>query len=269
MPLVGGFLESVENTDLYTIINTIAMEVNKERVEMEKYGFIYVWFDKKHNRFYIGSHWGTEDDGYICSSSWMKQAYKHRPLDFKRRILETNIPDRKQTVDVENYWLKMINEDQLGKRYYNLRKHDFGHWSMDKDLSEKARQIMSKPRKNTNNMKGIPKSEEHKQKLREANVNQFKDPSQKELRRQKIAEQRANTDFSEKQRNSVIGRTPWNKGKKATSESIEKMKKSKSKNPWKHTEETKQKLREKNLGKTLSAEHREKIRQSLLKRNAA
>ena len=29
---------------------------------MEKHGFVYIWFDRKHRRFYIGSHWGTEDD---------------------------------------------------------------------------------------------------------------------------------------------------------------------------------------------------------------
>lgn len=35
---------------------------------MEKHGFVYIWFDKKKNMFYIGSHWGHEQDGYICSS---------------------------------------------------------------------------------------------------------------------------------------------------------------------------------------------------------
>lgn len=28
----------------------------------EKYGFVYIWFDKKHKRFYIGCRWGTEND---------------------------------------------------------------------------------------------------------------------------------------------------------------------------------------------------------------
>ena len=54
---------------------------------MEKYGFIYVWYDKKHKRYYVGSHWGHEDDGYICSSSWMRKAYRRRPSDFRRRII--------------------------------------------------------------------------------------------------------------------------------------------------------------------------------------
>ena len=52
----------------------------------DEYGFIYLWRDRKHNRYYVGCHWGTTDDEYICSSRWMKQAYKHRPYDFKRKI---------------------------------------------------------------------------------------------------------------------------------------------------------------------------------------
>ena len=40
---------------------------------MEKYGFVYIWYDRKHKRYYIGCRWGTENDGYICSSSWMKK----------------------------------------------------------------------------------------------------------------------------------------------------------------------------------------------------
>ena len=35
-----------------------------------KYGFVYIWYDRKHHRYYIGCHWGTIDDGYICSSNW-------------------------------------------------------------------------------------------------------------------------------------------------------------------------------------------------------
>ena len=33
---------------------------------MEKYGFVYLWYDRKRKMFYIGSHWTTETDGYIC-----------------------------------------------------------------------------------------------------------------------------------------------------------------------------------------------------------
>lgn len=53
----------------------------------EKYGFVYIWFDRKHKKFYIGCHWGYETDNYVCSSIWMKRAFKARPQDFKRKIL--------------------------------------------------------------------------------------------------------------------------------------------------------------------------------------
>lgn len=101
----------------------------------EKYGFVYIWYDRKHKRFYIGSHWGTENDGYICSSTWMKQGYKHRPNDFKRKILFRTDKSKQQLLIEENRWLSMIKEHEIGKKYYNLRIHEFGHWSADKDLS--------------------------------------------------------------------------------------------------------------------------------------
>lgn len=93
--------------------------------KQEKYGFIYIWFDRKHKRYYVGCHWGTEDDGYICSSSWMKKAFKNRPEDFKRRILKTNISYRPDMYIEEQKWLNMIKYNEIkpinsNPRYYNL-----------------------------------------------------------------------------------------------------------------------------------------------------
>lgn len=85
-------------------------------------GFVYLWYDRKHKRFYLGSHYGTEDDGYICSSKWMKAAYKRRPGDFKeRRILQRVDGDKKAVKLAEQRWLDMIKPGELGKRYYNLK----------------------------------------------------------------------------------------------------------------------------------------------------
>lgn len=97
---------------------------------MEKYGFVYLWYDRKHKRFYLGCHWGREDDGYICSSTWMRQGYKLRPLDFRRRILKRDI--EKKDLHAEEYnWLKLIKDEELGKKYYNFHNHHFQHWSVD------------------------------------------------------------------------------------------------------------------------------------------
>lgn len=92
---------------------------------MSKSGFIYVWFDRKNNRYYVGSHWGTETDSYICSSKWMRDAYRNRPHDFKRRIIIRGINDRKQLFLEEQRWLNMIKPTEMKPqnphpRYYNL-----------------------------------------------------------------------------------------------------------------------------------------------------
>jgi len=95
---------------------------------MNKYGFVYIWRDRKHARYYIGSHWGTEDDGYVCSSFWMKQAYKLRPEDFRRRIL-FRIDDRILLRQKEEEWLRLIKPEELKERYYNLSLGGTGHWA--------------------------------------------------------------------------------------------------------------------------------------------
>lgn len=99
---------------------------------MEKYGFIYLWYDRKRKMYYIGSHWGFVDDGYICSSNRMRDAYRRRPNDFRRRIIKSNVA-RGLLLDEEHKWLSLIREDELGKKYYNLRKHKWGHWTTDEN----------------------------------------------------------------------------------------------------------------------------------------
>jgi hypothetical protein len=98
---------------------------------MEKYGFVYLWRDKKHNRYYLGCHWGTENDGHICSSSWMKESYKRRPNDFKRKIIAKVFSNHKDLLSEEFKWLSKIKDNELGKKYYNLKNHHYGHWSED------------------------------------------------------------------------------------------------------------------------------------------
>jgi hypothetical protein len=114
----------------------------------EKYGFVYIWYDRKHKKYYVGCRWGCEDDGYICSSPWMKRGYKRRPEDFKRRILSKIFTNKKDLLEEEYKWLSMIKKEELSKKYYNLHNHHFGHWSIDEDskisVSEKIKLSHSK-----------------------------------------------------------------------------------------------------------------------------
>lgn len=85
----------------------------------EKYGFVYIWRDRKHNRYYVGCHWGTEDDGYVCSSNWMRDAFRRRPEDFKRRILQRGLSRENMYVEEQRYF-SMIKPSEIKVRYYNL-----------------------------------------------------------------------------------------------------------------------------------------------------
>lgn len=114
-------------------------------------GFVYVWFDRKHQRFYVGSHWGTIDDGYVCSSQWMKRSYARRPNDFRRRIVASITTTRQDLLNEEYRWLQMIPDEELGGRYYNLVKH-VGHWraldgskKIRERISENTKKAMMRP----------------------------------------------------------------------------------------------------------------------------
>lgn len=146
------------------------------------YGFVYLWYDRKHKRYYVGCHWGSEDDGYICSSKWMKDSYKRRPDDFKRRVLSRVYTNKKDLLEEEFRWLSMIKKEELHHRYYNLHNHHFNHWSTDEvsklSVGEK---ISAAPNRAENISKalkgkyvgedhssfGVTRSEETRQKMRD------------------------------------------------------------------------------------------------------
>jgi hypothetical protein len=187
-------------------------------MKQEKYGFVYIWFDSarsKRNdenhikRFYIGSHWGTVDDGYICSSKWMRRSFRRRPEDFKRRILKTNINDRKLLLEEEHKFLSRIKNEELGKRYYNVHNHHYGHWSSNPETLQKISDLGKKR----------IVSEETKAKIRQANLGKKQSSETKEKRfkngvseetKQKLSASGkgriVSPETREKIRNSLIGK---------------------------------------------------------------
>ena len=131
-------------------------------MSIEKHGFIYVWRDKKHNMYYVGCHWGSENDGYICSSTRMRNAYRRRPEDFKRRIVQ-RVYVRSELLTEEHKWLAQIKDSELGKKFYNASKKHFGHWSCD----ETKRELVSKK------LTGRIHSEETRKVISEKSVGRF------------------------------------------------------------------------------------------------
>ena len=131
---------------------------------MQKYGFIYIWFDRKHKKFYLGRHWGRENDGYICSSTNMRNNYKNSPLDFKRKIISyvyTNVED---LILEEQKWLSKIKVDECGKKYYNISLSASTPTMRNKKHSAETKEKMK------NAALGKKLSEETKEKIRQANL---------------------------------------------------------------------------------------------------
>lgn len=178
---------------------------------MQKEGFIYIWYDRKRKMYYVGSHWGMLNDGYICSSKRMRDAYRRRPDDFKRRIVQRNIV-RENLLIEEHKWLSQIADNELGEKYYNLSKRHFGHWHIDEhakksvkqklsDASKKLHQdpsfrakyfegLKTRPpqteeakQKRSNSLKGRPRSEETKRKISEAHKGKICGPLTEETKK--------------------------------------------------------------------------------------
>ena len=82
----------------------------------KKESFVYLWYDKRDRRYYLGYH-GVSKKAYICSSEYMLKEYNERPDDFSRKILKYGTI--KEMVDLEIRLLK-TREHHFGKRYYNL-----------------------------------------------------------------------------------------------------------------------------------------------------
>lgn len=206
---------------------------------MEKYGFVYLWYDVKHKKYYLGRHWGTETDGYICSSTNMRNNYKNRPSDFKRKIIKriyTNIND---LVIEEQRWLNMISPSECCVKYYNKTLKSTTPSTKGYNHTKETKLKISLGNK------GKKVSEETKQKLREANEKQFQDPTQVQLRKQKSKELWSDPAYLEKQHKA--------RAKEGFYKGFNKP----------HSEETKRRISEQKIGVKQSEESKAKIAQTV------
>ncbi len=164
-------------------------------MKSQKYGFVYIWKDRKRKMYYIGSHWGTECDGYVCSSNRMRKAYRRRPSDFTRRILEKT-ETREELLIIENRWLEMAAKKNK-KKFYNLNfsttnnlwwhtkesrlsvgqkiseknrsNPDFGKWNIGKTISEEQKKKISESTSVAmkEHYKQNPRTEEYRKRISE------------------------------------------------------------------------------------------------------
>ncbi len=77
--------------------------------------FVYLWFDSKNRKFYLGKHKGTPDDGYTHSSTVM-ESFDVPPPHMKRRILAYGTDEEMCLLEHE---LLKNRKDKKWERYYN------------------------------------------------------------------------------------------------------------------------------------------------------
>lgn len=226
---------------------------------VEEYGFVYLWFDKKHKRFYVGCHWGTENDGYICSSNWMRDAYRRRPDDFKRRVISRIKTNRKGLLKEEYYWLSKIKKEELGKRYYNLTMHHNGHWSTNEETTKSLKEKISNKLKR--HFANNPVSEETRAKI--SKIHKGRIHSEEHMKKiSKALKGRKQTDEFRTMRSEMMkGKdVSWLHTSELNSRRSEKLKD----RPL--SEDHKDSIRKSHVGKKLSQEHREALKASWAKR---
>lgn len=120
--------------------------------------FVYCWTDHKSNKLYVGSHLGTVDDGYVCSSKPMMREYKKRPDDFTRQIVAHGTHE-----DCRKLEAKILDavDAKMDESFYNMHNGngDF-YWKGPRgSFSEEHRAKMAAAKR------GRKISKEHAEKL--------------------------------------------------------------------------------------------------------
>lgn len=125
--------------------------------------FVYEWLNLTNNKKYIGYHKGSEDDGYICSSSssifW--DDFKNPNTKWQRNILAKGTADA--CLVIEQKILKEI--DLKSDEFYNNARG--AEVIFTDEVREKIRQHHLG---GSSGMKGKKHSEETKKKIKEAHI---------------------------------------------------------------------------------------------------
>jgi hypothetical protein len=94
--------------------------------------FVYCWTDHKTNKLYIGSHKGSADDGYVCSSKYMMEEYENRSSDFTREIIATGTEE-----DIRKLETKILTSLNAASSDMFYNKHNgFGQY-LTKEIRQK------------------------------------------------------------------------------------------------------------------------------------
>ena len=135
--------------------------------------FVYRWHDKLYDKFYIGSHKGTVDDGYICSSEVMLAEYNQRPNDFEREIISVH-ESYNDALQHEVFLLQSLDVKH-NVQYYN--RHN-GNGKVYPAIVGRVKSLKERKRLSIA-LTGKKRSEESKRKQSETNKGKTLSPEQK------------------------------------------------------------------------------------------
>jgi group I intron endonuclease len=138
-------------------------------------GFVYRWYDSSNGMYYVGSHKGTVNDGYIGSGKRFSRAYSKRPECFTREIFYVGEDYR----ELEEFILDTIDA-KSNPAYYNLINGSF-NCKFSKEQREKI----------SNSLRGKKASKEAREKMsasRTGEKNHFYGRTHSEETRRKISE---------------------------------------------------------------------------------
>lgn len=162
-------------------------------------GFVYRWIDSSNNMYYIGSHKGNSDDGYIGSGVRFLRAYKKRPDSFNREILYVG----KNYRELEEFILEELDAAN-DRKSYNLKNSAIGG-----DTRSGKKNSPEHNKKVSEANKGKKLSESQKEKLRLANLGKkHSKETRKKLSKGKIGE-----------KNHFYGKTHTEEARRKMSES--------------------------------------------------
>lgn len=102
--------------------------------------FVYCWTDTLTGKLYVGSHKGSDSDGYVCSSKYMLAEYSNRPNDFVRTVLAHG-----KYQDVLKLETKILQSVDAAKseNYYNMHNNN-GHYRSHSTKTEECKDKIRK-----------------------------------------------------------------------------------------------------------------------------
>jgi hypothetical protein len=158
------------------------MKIFENELGIKYNSFIYKWTDKKFSKYYIGSHVGSINDGYLFGGIDIKKEFNSRPSDFYREILSYHIiseyyeirnieKEYLQRYDVENNndFYNRTNESYGGHHKQSVQKrlNDIDENGLNHFQRASIKMVQTRKNKNSYKTSKIKEYESKKSKMKE------------------------------------------------------------------------------------------------------